>query len=520
MSTSASGAAYRFDRFVLYPDRGVLLSAEGGEIALRPKALTLLRLLVENAGRLLDRDTIMRAVWSDVIISDDGITQCVRDIRRALADDAQRILRTVRQRGYILAVEVTVTRDRSNVVTRTIQLADKPSIAVLPFRNLSTDPEQEFFSDGIADDIITELSRSRALFVIARNSSFAYRSAAADVKQVARELGVRYVVEGSVRRDAGRVRITAQLIEAETGNHIWAERYDREIAHVFAVQDEITLAVISSIQPAIADAEFRRTLRRPPEDLGTWEAYQRGLWHLSRASPLDIAQAREFFQRAMVLDAMFAPPCAAMAMIYMQEGLSFATHSWPEALKLAEDWAHRAVEIDASDADAQAILGWTAAISSGPNQESWDAVSQALAINPNSSWANAVKGALLLFSCQPTQARDALSTALRLDPRGPISVLPLTQMAVSYYFGHEYPQAAEWGRRAASRYPQSPLAYKWIAAALGQLGRIDEAAEMLQRTINLSPSSFDLYVRNCPPWVRPEDHEHMLEGLRKAGWQG
>ena len=222
----------------------------------------------------------------------------------------------------------------------------------------------------------------------------------------------------------------------------------------------------------------------------------------------------------MALDAMFAPPCAAMAMIYMQEGLSFATHSWPEALKLAEGWAHRAVEIDASDADAQAILGWTAAISSGPNQESWDAVSQALAINPNSSWANAVKGALLLFSCQPTQARDALSTALRLDPRGPISVLPLTQMAVSYYFGHDYPQAAEWGRRAASRYPQSPLAYKWIAAALGQLGRIDEAAEMLQRTINLSPSSFDLYVRNCPPWVRPEDHEHMLEGLRKAGWQG
>jgi adenylate cyclase len=517
---SASGAAYQFDRFVLYPDRGVLLSAEGREIALRPKALTLLRLLVENAGRLLDRDTIMRAVWSDVIISDDGITQCVRDIRRALADDAQRILRTVRQRGYILTAEVSVTHDQSNLAPRTIQLADKPSIAVLPFRNLSTDPDQEFFSDGIADDIITELSRSRALFVIARYSSFEYRDAAADVKQVARELGVRYMVEGSVRRDAGRVRITAQLIEAETGSHIWAERYDREIAQVFAVQDEITLAVISSIQPAIADAEFRRTLRTPPEDLGTWEAYQRGLWHLSRANPSGIAHAREFFQRAMALDAMFAPPCAAMAMIYMQEGLSFATYSWPEALKLAAGWARKAVEIDASDADAQAILGWTAAISSGPNQESWDAVSQALAINPNSSWANAVKGALLLFSRQPTQARDALSTALRLDPRGPISVLPLTQIAVSYYFGHDYPQAVEWGNRAASRYPESPLAYKWIAAALGQLGRIDEAAEMLQRTINLSPSSFDLYVRHCPPWVRPEDHEHMLEGLRKAGWQG
>jgi adenylate cyclase len=518
MGAGASGAVYRFDRFALYPDRGVLLSAEGREIALRPKAFTLLRLLVENAGRLMDRDTIMRVVWSDVIITDDGITQCVRDIRRALADDAQRILRTVRQRGYILAAEVVVTLVQSNVITHT--LADKPSIAVLPFRNLSADPEQEFFSDGIADDIITELSRSRALFVIARNSSFAYRGRLADVKQVARELGVRYVVEGSVRRDAGRVRINAQLIEGETGNHIWAERYDREIEHVFAVQDEITLAVISAIQPAVADAEFRRTLRRPPEDLGTWEAHQRGLWHLSRANPTDTALARGFFQRAMALDAMFAPPCAAMAMICMQEGLSFATHSWPEALKLAAGWAHKAVEIDASDADAQAILAWTAAISGGPNQESWDGVSLALAINPNSSWANAVKGALLLFSCQPNQARDALSTALRLDPRGPISVLPLTQIAVSYYFEHDYPQAAEWARRAVSRYPESPLAYKWIAAALGQLGRIDEAAEMLRRTINLSPSSFDLYVRNCPPWVRPEDHEHMLDGLRKSGWQG
>ena len=277
MGAGASGAVYRFDRFALYPDRGVLLSAEGREIALRPKAFTLLRLLVENAGRLMDRDTIMRVVWSDVIITDDGITQCVRDIRRALADDAQRILRTVRQRGYILAAEVVVTLVQSNVITHT--LADKPSIAVLPFRNLSADPEQEFFSDGIADDIITELSRSRALFVIARNSSFAYRGRLADVKQVARELGVRYVVEGSVRRDAGRVRINAQLIEGETGNHIWAERYDREIEHVFAVQDEITLAVISAIQPAVADAEFRRYLaqaaRRP--------------WHLGGTSARSLA---------------------------------------------------------------------------------------------------------------------------------------------------------------------------------------------------------------------------------------
>ena len=333
MDATASDAVFRFDRFALYPNRGLLLTTEGQEITLRPKAFAVLRLLVENAGRLLDRDAIMRAVWSDVIIADDGITQCIRDIRRALADDAQRIVRTVRQRGYILALEVTVTRERSSVRTQTQLVADKPSIAVLPFRNLSADLEQEFFSDGIADDIITELSRSRSLLVTARNSSFAYRGQPANVKRVARELGVRYVVEGSVRRDAERVRINAQLLEAETGNHIWAERYDREIEQIFATQDEITLAVISAIQPAVANAEFRRSLRRPPESLGAWEAYQRGLWHMRKANPAENDQAKEFFQRAVTLDVMFAPAYAAMAMISMYEGFAFATLPLQEAAR-------------------------------------------------------------------------------------------------------------------------------------------------------------------------------------------
>jgi adenylate cyclase len=520
MDQAASDAIFQFDRFALYPNRGLLLTTEGQEITLRPKAFAVLRLLVENAGRLLDRDAIMRAVWSDVIIADDGITQCIRDIRRALADDAQRIVRTVRQRGYILALDVTVTPDRSSVVTQTQPVADKPCIAVLPFRNLSADPEQEFFSDGMADDIITELSRSRSLFVIARNSSFAYRGQPADVKRVARELGVRYVVEGSVRRDTGRVRINTQLLEAETGNHIWAERYDREIEQIFATQDEITLAVISAIQPAVANAEFRRSLRRPPESLGAWEAYQRGLWHMRKANPAENDRAKEFFQRAMTLDAMFAPAYAARAMISMYEGFAFATLPLPEAARLTTGWARRAVEIDPEDSDTQAILAWTTAMKAGPSQESWDGVSIALAINPNSSWAHAVKGALLLHSGRPSQARDALSTALRLDPHGPISVMPLTQIAGSYYFERDYPEAAVAAQRAVTRSPLSPLAYRYLAASLGQLGRVDEARDVLEKAIQLSPGSFDLYVRSCPPWFRPEYYEHVLEGLQKAGLRG
>ena len=177
---------------------------------------------------------------------------------------------------------VPVALSSPDEATDSSSLSGKPSIAVLAFTNMSDDRDQEFFSDGIADDIITELSRSRSLFVIARNSSFTYKGRAVDIKQVARELGVRYVVEGSVRRSGGRVRITAQLVDAETGNHIWAERYNRDVHEVFAVQDEISAAVANAVLPAISGAERQRSLRRQPENLGAWEAYQRGLWHMGK----------------------------------------------------------------------------------------------------------------------------------------------------------------------------------------------------------------------------------------------
>jgi TolB-like protein len=194
-----------------------------------------------------------------------------------------------------------------------LPLPDKPSIAVLAFTNMSGDAEQEYFSDGIADDIITVLSRSHSLFVIARNSSFSYRGRSVDVKQVARELGVHYVVEGSVRRSGDRVRVVAQLIDAGTGNHVWAERYDREIADVFAVQDEITAAMTTAILPAVMKAEIRRVIRKPPKSLRAWEAYQRGLRHMGKGSAEDNGRAKQFFERAVALDPTFAPAYSGLA---------------------------------------------------------------------------------------------------------------------------------------------------------------------------------------------------------------
>jgi adenylate cyclase len=400
-----------------------------------------------------------------------------------------------------------------------LPLPDKPSVAVLAFNNMSGDPEQEYFSDGISEDIITELSRSRSLFVIARNSSFIYKGRAVDVKQVARELGVRYVVEGSVRRSGSRIRVTAQLIDAGIGNHIWAERYDRALEDVFAVQDDITLAVVTAIYPAVADAEMRRVIRKPPESLSAWEAYQRGLWHMSKCTAIDNEVAQQFFRRAIASDPAFSSAHASFAQSIMMQNVAYGNLQLADAAKLAIDRARMAIEIDPTDADAQAIMAfalWT----SGDFGEAWKRTALALASNPNSPWANGIKGALLIFGDQPREGRDAVLATLRLSPHDPRDAHLRGQVAISYYFERDYPAAVEAAQHAISHHPEHPLAYRWLAAAQGQLGQTEEARVALSNAIEVSRQAFDLYVRNRLPWMRSEDHEHLLDGLRKAGWQG
>ena len=400
-----------------------------------------------------------------------------------------------------------------------LPLPDKPSIAVLPFANLSADPEQEYFSDGIGDDIITELSRSHSLFVIARNSSFTYRGRSVDAKQAARELGVRYVVEGSVRRHGHHVRINAQLVDAIAGNHIWAERYDRDLVDIFAVQDEITTAVATAVLPAISDAEFQRIRRKPPESLGAWEAYQRGLWHLGKASSAEIEEGRLYLQRSISYGVAFAPAYAALAMTYFLDGAMYAALPQQEALTLATEWARKAVSIDVNDAEAHAMLASTA-LMAGDFDEGWERLSLALAINPNSSWANAAKGGYFLYRGNPSAGREALLAALRLSPRGPRNGLLLHQIAMSFYFERDYLAATDAARRAVVRYPEAALAYRCLAASLGQLGRIGEAQIALRKALEGSHQSFAQYVRTRPMWLRPVDYEHIIDGLRKAGWHG
>jgi len=400
-----------------------------------------------------------------------------------------------------------------------LALPDKPSVAVLPFTNMSGDLEQEFVSDGVAEDVITALSHYPSLFVIARNSSFTYKGRTVDVKQVGRELGVHYVLEGSVRKAGNRIRVTAQLIEAGTSNHVWAERYDRDLADIFAVQDELTEALTTALAPAIADAELRRAMRKPPGSLDAWAAYQRGLWHLSKATPDDDVTAEKFFKQAIDLDPTFGGGYSALALYQLQAAALYQKLDLPSAQRSAEALARRAVALDGADAEARSCLGW-ALHSRGEADGALAEIERALSMSPNLAIAHGHRGATLIFAGRPKEGLKALETCIRLDPRDPYLSVRLLHVAAGLYLCGEYEASIEAAKRLIRSYPDFPMIYRWSAAALGQLRRTAEAKEALEKAVSRTPAAFDMYVRNRAPWFRPEDHAHLVKGLRKAGWKG
>lgn len=339
------------------------------------------------------------------------------------------------------------------------------------------------------------------------------------MRQIASELGVRYILEGSVRRSGATVRIGAQLIDTATAEHMWAERYDRGLADIFAVQDEISAAVSGAIGPAILDAERRRAVRKPPTSLNAWEAYLRGQWHYGLRTAADHEQAKQLFQRATALDPAFAAPYAALARAYLDDGPAFGTRSQEDAAALSAGWARKAIAIDPEDADARAIVA-LATQGLGNPEEARDQVLLARTSNPNSPMALAAEGHFLLFTGQPAEARQAFTACIHLDPRSPLSEWMIHLTAISYYFERDYERSVETARHALARNPNLRTTRRWLAAALGQLSRKDEARVALQRELELSPQLFEWYTRRRPTYHRPEDYEHMLDGLRKAGWQG
>jgi len=330
---------------------------------------------------------------------------------------------------------------------------------------------------------------------------------------------VRYVLEGSVRKAGNRIRVTAQLIEAGTSNHVWAERYDRDLADIFAVQDELTEALTTALAPAIADAELRRAMRKPPESLDAWAAYQRGLWHLSKATLDDDATAERFFKQAIDLDPTFAGGYSALALYQLQAAAIYQKLDLPSAQRSAEALARRAVALDGADAEARSCLGW-ALQARGEADGALAEIERALSMSPNLAIAHGHRGATLIFAGRPREGLTTLETCIRLDPRDPYLAVRLLHVACGLYFCGEYEASIEAAKRLIRSFPDFPMIYRWPAAALGQLGRTAEAKQALEKAISRAPAAFDMYVRKRAPWFRPEDHAHLVEGLRKAGWKG
>jgi adenylate cyclase len=529
---------YSFENFSLDTARRELRRG-GALIALQPQVFDLLEYAIRNRERVVSKDDLLTAVWNGRIVSESTLGTRINAARSAIGDsgEKQRLLRTaygkgIRFVGAVREEEETVGEQQVKNITQPIRayrvrgeatigvttippaalpLPDKPSIAVLPFTNMSGDPEQEFFADGIAEDVITNLSRYPSLFVIARNSCFTYKGRAVDVKQVGHELGVRYVLEGSLRKAGNRIRVTAQLVEAETGKHVWAERYDRDAGDIFAVQDEITEAVTIAIAPAIAHAERQRAMRKPPESLDAWAAYQRGLWHLEKNTADDTTFAERFFRQAIDIDSNF--PGGHTGLAYAQHQAS-SRHGLPDS-ESAESARH-AVRLDANDAEARVCLGFML-MWQGNLEAAFAESEAALALSPNLANAHGLRGSVLNWSDQWATARIALERSIRLDPRNPNLAYRYNAVTIGYYLSGEYSAAIEAAHRTIRSYPDREQDYRWLAAALGQLGRVDEAKEALEKAIATAPASFYRYVRTRVPWHRPEHYAHMLEGLRKAG---
>ncbi len=397
-----------------------------------------------------------------------------------------------------------------------LELPDKPSLAVLPFANMSAEPDQDFFADGISEDIITELSKFHTLFVIARNSSFAFKGQSVDVKEVSAKLGVRYIVEGSVRRAGSRVRITAQLIDAVDDSHIWAERYDRDLEDIFAVQDEVTRAIVSAIEPQLASSERQRARRKPTENLGAWECYQRGLWHLHQYRAEDAEEAISFLQRAIDLDPTFASAHAGLAFVLYYKVILGFSEDRPGDLAAAYAAGTTAVRLDDNDPFAHVALG-RVHTARGEHDKAIERCNRAIALNPNYASAYFGRAHSLWMSGRPTEAVLSHDEAMRLSPRDPLLWAFQASKAIALILLERYEEALNYARMA-QRQPNTALwAFMPEVSVLGLMGRVDEARAALVRVHRLKPDVTCSFAMQVLPISRTADREHFVRGLLAAG---
>jgi len=520
---------YLFEDCALDTDRRELRRG-AALVAVEPQVFDLLVHLIRHRDRVVSKDDLLASVWHGRIVSESALFNRINAARSAIGDtgNKQRLIKTLPRKGirFVGDVREDATPGPATTRSRTVDtsapgedtalpLPDRPSIAVLPFDNMSGDPDQEYFADVISEDLITGLAHIRWLFVIARNSTFVYKDRAVDVKQVSRELGVRYVLEGSVRRAGNRLRVSAQLIDATTGGHHWAERYDRKLGDIFAVQDEITRSVAAAIEPRLLAAEGVRALSRSADDLGAWELVARAQTHFWRLTRADHETAVEPLKRAVEAYPDYAPARSLLGFC-----LVFAAHmGWIDrdrGLLPGRQHALRAIALDDRDPWGHIAIGYWA-LMERRTEESIAAFARAVNLNPNSAAAHSHLSRGFAFAGRDREAIEHGQDAIRLSPLDPEMALFLGAIAVAHYAAGRYVEAAQYTTEALRLRPGFQGAQRLRCASLAQAGRIDEARSLLAAARLQQPQLSIAWIRANVPYQTPELVERFLEGLRKAG---
>jgi len=505
------------------------LFAHGKSVRLGSRAFDLLLSLVQRQGQLATKEELMAEVWPGTVVEESNLQVQISALRKILGEEPEgaRYLLTVPGRGYRFVASVeradaangaSTSADRTWHSPPALALPDKPSIAVLPFANMSGDPEQEYFADGVVEEIITAMSRMRWLFVIARNSSFTYKGRDVDVKRVGHELGVRYVLEGGVRKAGGRVRITGQLIDAATGMHLWADRFEGSLEDIFDLQDQVAASVVGAIGPKLEQAEIERAKRKPTGNLDAYDYYLRAMASLYQWTKESNNEALRLLYMAIELDPNFASAYGVAAWSYVwrktQGWVTDVTKEASEGIRLAQ----RAVELGKDDAIALSAGGYALAHIAGDLDDGAAFIDRALVANPNlaGTWLNS--GWVRVWLGEPELAIKHLAQAMRLSPRDPILFRMEGATASAHFFAGRYDEASFWAQKALRENPNYQQALRVSAASHALAGRLQEAQKAIARVRQLDP---DFRVGNMkdrlPKFRRAEDFARYAEGLRKAG---